>query len=348
MNRDEGHEGCLKEQRMVSRQVATMRIGVRTCRAVLGLSLLSGLGASPARAAGLDVVWTRSAGTTRPAVVALSPDGQMVATGTEKIRLWRTADGSLLRTLDAGEDVLSVTFSPDGQLLASGHLYGDGRLWRVSDGQLLRTFDREAIQFAFTPDNRMLAVMGKDDTVQLSSLPDEAPVRTFEAGPRGYFPYMALSPDGQFLATGTADAKLWRVSDGQLLATISGYRPDVVAFSPDSQVLAFADKNAVLLWRMADGTLLRTLTGHKYFVFSAAFSKDGKILVTSSDDVYTAGTSRGEINFWSVENGQLLQSYDPGAGVLFPVALSPDNSFLIYGLADGSVAVARSPYAPRQ
>jgi WD40 repeat protein len=347
MKRDSDRGKISKERRLVSRQVATVRIGRCTCWSLLGILLLSRLGASPAGAAGLDVVWTRSAGTTRPAFVALSPDGQMIASGTEKIRLWRTADGSLLRTLDAGEDVLSVTFSPDGQILASGHLYGSGRLWRVSDGQLLRTFDREAIQFAFTPDSQMLAVMGKSDTVELFNLKDETSVRTFEAGPIGYFPYMALSPDGHTLATGTADAKLWRVSDGQLLHTISGQRPGTVAFSSDSQILVSTNENTVFLSRVADAALLRTLTGHKYWVFSAAFSKDGKILITSSDDVHTAGKGHGEIKFWSMENGQLLRSYDPGAGV-FSVALSPDNSLLTYGLTDGSVVVARNPYAPGQ
>ena len=98
---------------------------------------------------------------------------------------------------------------------------------------------------------------------------------------------------------------------------------------------------------MADGTPLRTLIGHKYEVKSAAFSKDGEILVTGSNDAYAAGNGPGEINFWSVENGQLLRSYNPGAGV-FSVALSPDNSLLTCGLRDGSVVVARNPYAPGQ
>ena len=121
----------------------------------------------------------------------------------------------------------------------------------------------------------------------------------------------------------------------------------MVAFSPDSQTLVSTDTNTFFLWRVADGALLRTFTGHKYWVFSAAFSKDGKILVTSSDDVHTAGRGRGEIIFWSLENGQLLRSYDPGAGVT-SLALSPDDLQLVYGLADGSVVVARNPYAPGQ
>jgi WD40 repeat protein len=89
---------------------------------------------------------------------------------------------------------------------------------------------------------------------------------------------------------------------------------------------------------------MQTLVRAIYGVYSAAFSKDGKILVTSSA-TNSYGNGQGEINFWSVENGQLLHSYDPGAGVN-NLALSPDDRFLVYGLWDGSVVVARNPYAP--
>jgi WD40 repeat protein len=55
--------------------------------------------------------------------VAFSPDGQTIASGSQDcaVRLWRAADGALLRTMVGHTgSVWSVAFSPDGQTLASG------------------------------------------------------------------------------------------------------------------------------------------------------------------------------------------------------------------------------------
>jgi WD40 repeat protein len=58
------------------------------------------------------------------------------------VRLWRVADGRLLRTLEGHTgSVQSVAFSPDGQTLASGSWDNTVRLWRVADGRLLRTLE---------------------------------------------------------------------------------------------------------------------------------------------------------------------------------------------------------------
>ena len=57
------------------------------------------------------------------------------------VRLWRVADGTLLRTLTGHTDgVRSVAFAPDGALLASASGDRTVRLWRVADGTPLRTF----------------------------------------------------------------------------------------------------------------------------------------------------------------------------------------------------------------
>jgi WD40 repeat protein len=59
-----------------------------------------------------------------------------------------------------------------------------------------------------------------------------------------------------------------------------------VAFSPDGQTLASASADKTLrLWSVRTHHQLGTpLTGHKSYVYGVAFSRDGQTLATASDD----------------------------------------------------------------
>src|SRR5690606_16972188 len=71
--------------------------------------------------------------------ITFSPDGSLIATGTEagQVRVWRASDGSLVYDLvDHTDRVNALAFSPDGVFLVSGAAAGKVNLWRLSDGQL--------------------------------------------------------------------------------------------------------------------------------------------------------------------------------------------------------------------
>ena len=76
--------------------------------------------------------------------VAFSPDGKLLATAGNAIKLWDVSSGKQLRAL-AGHSpmyplpsmVSSIAFSPDGKYLASGGMDNQIKLWDVASGREL-------------------------------------------------------------------------------------------------------------------------------------------------------------------------------------------------------------------
>jgi WD40 repeat protein len=71
---------------------------------------------------------------------AFSPDGTLYATAAVdgEVNLWRTRDGSNIRTLKHPQGVTSLAFTPDGQTIITGSFDQLVRRWNAADGKLLQ------------------------------------------------------------------------------------------------------------------------------------------------------------------------------------------------------------------
>jgi hypothetical protein len=154
----------------------------------------------------------------------------------------------------AGE-VLGITFSPDGRLLATASYDGTARLWDPATGGHLRTLTghtRQVSGVAFSPDGRLLATASEDTTARLWDPATGDCLRTFTSH-TDMVSDVAFSPGWRLLATAGRDgtARLWDPATGQQLRALAGHTGTVVgvAFSPDGRLLATADRDGTAqLW----------------------------------------------------------------------------------------------------
>ncbi|MDV3353570.1 AAA-like domain-containing protein [Leptothoe sp. LEGE 181152] len=218
--------------------------------------------------------------------------------------------------------VLGVTYSPDGELIATASGDQTVKLW-AKNGQLLHTFAGNATTFgiAFHPHLPLLAATNLDGSLQIWHLESKTLLQTIQAH-EGAAWSVAFSPTGEFLVSGGADhhARVWTL-DGNLLKTLSGHQSMVwqVAVGAIEQTIASASlDNTAKVWT-ADGELLSVLPGplDGGSLWSLAFNAMGNLLATGGD---------GEvIQLWNLD-GNLSKTLEGHTKRVEDVAFAADGA----------------------
>ncbi|MBW4620537.1 MAG: protein kinase [Cyanosarcina radialis HA8281-LM2] len=276
--------------------------------------------------------------------VAISPDGQMLASGSEdyKIKLWDLNTGQEMFTLAGHTNFIrAVAFNPHGETLVSSSDDKKIKYWNLKTRTEIYTFSghfKSLTSVAISPDGQILASGSDDNTIKLWHLATGQEIGTLN-GHSGWIQAVAFSPDGQVLASGSCDntAKLWNVSTGKEIITRAANNwVQSLVFTPDGQMLIGGTfDNFLKFWDVNTGAEIFSLTGHSGWmggIESVAVSPDGQILASG-------GGRDKTIKLWDVKTGELLHTLTGHIKGVTSVAFSPDGETLVSGSYDKTVKI---------
>ncbi|MDJ0661112.1 MAG: AAA family ATPase [Crocosphaera sp.] len=284
--------------------------------------------------------------------VSFHPKNKVLASGGRDgtIRLWNLENIENIRqsefTLsdneilyDTEHSIHTIAFSSEGEWLASGDSIGNIIIWKILEDNCHKLLDKLPEKHekcvrsvVFSHKSEYLATASDDESIIIWKLDGENwqfHRRLLKHKSRVW--EVNFSDDDQFLISCSDDltVRVWDVNDGTYLYKLSGYSTKILSLAPNpnqTNIIATAHEDRkIRIWDSEKSNCIQTLPlehqeGHSSWVWSVAYSPNGKLLASGSDDT--------TIRIWDTENYECLAVLREHSDWVRSVYFSPDNQKL--------------------
>ena len=262
--------------------------------------------------------------------LAFSPDGTLLATGDYFgiASLHDAVSGAERATFPTiGGGVADLAFSPDGSLLAGACVSAGACVWEVATQQIMyRAPDVVAYGVAFSPDGTEMAIAAGTQlsVFDLSSRRTTAVQRSEQR-----WAQVAFTQDGDTVTAALEDTPShdWNLAFGMPRVGVPTPVRTVVSRGRSRRAIAIG--GTVLIYNAGEPTPMATLgLEDAGAVNDLAFSPDGRLLVTASQD--------GMFRLWD-RSTELATTARGAPGPATAVTFTPGGTRVFTGSADGGI-----------
>jgi len=248
----------------------------------------------------------------------------------------------LLMNLDGHEsEVLSIAYSPDGLLLATGSVDGAVRIWDARNGEQampsLRSNEGAISSIVFAPNGSLLAAGTDRGGTCVWDLSQGHPTPRWFRGNSPCVWSVAFSPDSSLLLSASdRSVSLWTIETGQEHPTALVFAGEIsaVAFSRNGVAVAFSydrpDYGVIRLWQVVTGEFVgQQLNTSGSWVFSATLSFE--------NTRFAVGHQDGTIQIWEPETGKCVATLLGHTGIVRCLQFSSDGQSLLSSASEHNV-----------
>ena len=222
------------------------------------------------------------------------PRGNVIVVGSADGTCWMWNSKGNCLNIFSGHDgaVTCGKFTSDGKLLVTGGKDQSLRIWVPTKGTAQHTVTGDLFHCApvicFDTKDSVIISGGENGTLRMTNINSGKILSSYEDH-EDSVESIQIYPNLPIFSTASLDGtlKMWDLGNGKLRSTVMAHEGGVTqtrVHPTEPLIFSCGVDGTIKVWDIRQSTCIRNFQGHTKPVLDMSLSKDGKTVLTSSDD----------------------------------------------------------------